>query len=74
MTPPLLFPHPHHFIGDNRRREQPYFYSSPEETQHVDVLEETRERLERLQQENDKIERRIHLSLSKNCENVIEMS
>lgn len=37
-------------------------YSSSDETQHVDVLEETRERLQRLQQENDRIERMINFS------------
>lgn len=55
-----LLPQPHHFIGP----QKPIFYSSSDETQHFDVLEETRERLQRLQQENDRIERRINFSFS----------
>lgn len=53
-------PQPHHFVGP----QKPIFYSSSDETQHFDVLEETRERLQRLQQENDRIERRINFSFS----------
>lgn len=60
ISVPLL-PQPHHFMG---RHKNGFFCSSSDETPHIDVLEETRERLNRLQQENDRIEKRISVSFS----------
>lgn len=60
ISVPLL-PQPHHFMG---RHTTGFLCSSSDETHHIDVLEETRERLQRLQQENDRIEKRINFSFS----------
>lgn len=53
-------PQLHHFMD----RHNGTVFSSSDETQNFDVLEETRERLQRLQEENDRIERRINFSFS----------
>lgn len=56
-----LLPQSHHFIGSHNTD---LVYSS-DETQHFDVFEETRKRLQRLQQENDRIENRIKFAFGK---------
>lgn len=53
-----MLPQPHHLMGRKQH------HSSSDETHNV--LEQTRERLHRLQQENDRIDRKISFSFSNN--------
>lgn len=60
LSAPLLIPQPHHLMG--RKQHNNFYCSSSDEAQNIDVLEETRERLQRLQKENDRIDRKINTS------------